>query len=174
MSPYGATKLMGEHLCELYAANHGVDVVMLRYFSVYGPRQRPDMAFNRFCTAALARAPIEVFGDGSQTRDFTYVGDVVTATRAAAAIPAGPGEVFNIGGGSQIALRDALALIEEFTGRPLDVRYLAARSGDVRNTGADTTNARLALDYEPAVAFADGLLAEFDWILGATAGTSAR
>jgi UDP-glucuronate 4-epimerase len=93
MSPYGATKLMGEHLCELYAANHGISFVALRYFSVYGPRQRPDMAFNLFCRAALTGEPIEVFGDGNQTRDFTYVSDVVTATRAAGSLPSPSGEV---------------------------------------------------------------------------------
>lgn len=166
MSPYGATKLMGEHLCQLYGANHGLAVVILRYFSVYGPRQRPDMAFHRFCSAAVAGEPIEVFGDGTQTRDFTYVGDVVAATRAAGALPGVTGEVLNIGGGSQIALQDALELIGEFTGRALDVRYTSPRSGEVRNTGADTSRARERLAYVPGTAFEDGLRAEFDWIAG--------
>jgi UDP-glucuronate 4-epimerase len=167
MSPYGATKLMGEHLCELYAANHGIDYVALRYFSVYGPRQRPDMAFNKFCRAAVTGEPIEVFGDGRQTRDFTYVSDVVAATRAAGSLPSPSGEVFNIGGGAQIALADALELIERFAGHPLEVRYTSPRSVDVRNTGGDTSHARRRLGYAPAVAFEDGLRAEFEWIAAA-------
>jgi UDP-glucuronate 4-epimerase len=166
MSPYGSTKLMGEYLCDMYAANFGLDVVMLRYFSVYGPRQRPDMAFSAFCRAAIDGTAIEVYGDGRQTRDFTYVGDVVAATRAASLAPC-RGGVFNVGGGAQISVRDALALIEGFAGRSLEIHYGDARSGDVRHTGGDTTRARAMLGYEPAVAFADGLRAEFDWVAGA-------
>jgi UDP-glucuronate 4-epimerase len=168
MSPYGATKLLGEHLCQMYAATHGTQVVSLRYFSVYGPRQRPDMAFNRFCTAAIERRPIEIFGDGRQTRDFTYVSDVVAATRSAGKVQRWAGEVLNVGGGSQIALTDALALIEELAGKPLEIRHAPPRTGDVRHTGADTALARSLLDYKPAVSFADGLRAEFEWISGVT------
>src|SRR3954468_10641801 len=107
-SPYGTTKLAGEHMCSLYHANHGVQTVSLRYFTVYGPRQRPDMAFNIFCRAAVRGSPITVFGDGRQTRDFTYVSDVVAATRAPAAVSGVSGQVFNVGGGSRIALADAI------------------------------------------------------------------
>ncbi|MDX6668478.1 MAG: hypothetical protein QOK04_1858 [Solirubrobacteraceae bacterium] len=164
-SPYGMTKLAGEHLCTLYHGNHGVDAVMLRYFSVYGPRQRPDMAFNIFCHAAASGDPITVFGDGRQTRDFTYVADVVAATRAAAATPDVAGEVFNVGGGSRTALADAIELIREFSGQPLDVRHLPMQDGDVRDTGADTTLATERLGFTPTTAFADGLRAEFDWAL---------
>jgi UDP-glucose 4-epimerase len=159
------TKLAGEHLCTLYHGNHGVDAVMLRYFSVYGPRQRPDMAFNIFCHAAASGDPITVFGDGRQTRDFTYVADVVAATRAAAATPDVAGEVFNVGGGSRTALADAIELIREFSGQPLDVRHLPMQDGDVRDTGADTTLATERLGFTPTTAFADGLRAEFDWAL---------
>jgi UDP-glucose 4-epimerase len=162
-SPYGMTKLAGEHLCTLYHGNHGVETVMLRYFSVYGPRQRPDMAFNRFCHAAIVGEPITVFGDGRQTRDFTYVGDVVSATRAAATAPGVGGGVFNVGGGSRIALADAIEQIGQMNGRPLEVQHLPMQDGDVRDTGADTVSAREALGFVPATSFADGLQAEFDW-----------
>jgi UDP-glucose 4-epimerase len=163
-SPYGMTKLAGEHLCTLYHGNHGLDAVMLRYFSVYGPRQRPDMAFNIFCRAAGSGEPITVFGDGRQTRDFTYVADVVAATRAAAAMPDPDGRVFNIGGGSRTALAEAIDLIGGFAGRPLDVRHLPMQDGDVRDTGADTTLAEQLLGYAPTTAFEDGLRAEFEWV----------
>jgi UDP-glucuronate 4-epimerase len=163
-SPYGMTKLAGEHLCSLYNGNHGVEVVMLRYFSVYGPRQRPDMAFNIFCRAALAGEPITIFGDGRQTRDFTYVGDIVAATRAAAASAGVSGRVFNIGGGSRIALADAIAQLEELSGRALEVTHLPMQDGDVRDTGADTTQAEDALGFEPSTSFEDGLRAEYEWV----------
>jgi UDP-glucuronate 4-epimerase len=163
-SPYGMTKLAGEHLCSLYHGNHGTDAVSLRFFSVYGPRQRPDMAFNIFCRAAVNGDPITVFGDGRQTRDFTYVGDVVAATRAAATAEGVTGGVFNVGGGSRIALADAIELISGLSGRPLDVRHLPMQDGDVRDTGADATLASRVLGFEPATSFADGLTAEFEWI----------
>jgi UDP-glucuronate 4-epimerase len=163
-SPYGVTKLAGEHLCSLYAKNHGVDAVTLRYFSVFGPRQRPDMAFNVFCRAAVGGDPIVVFGDGRQTRDFTYITDAVAATRAAAATPAARGGVFNVGGGSRSALTDAIEHIQEFAGRSLEVRHLPVQDGDVRDTGADTSRAREILGFEPTTAFVDGLRAQFDWI----------
>jgi UDP-glucose 4-epimerase len=164
-SPYGMTKLAGEHLCSLYYGNHGVDAVSLRYFSVFGPRQRPDMAFNIFCRAAVRDKPITVFGDGRQTRDFTYVGDVVAATRAAAAAPGVGGEVFNVGGGSRIGLADAIEHIREFSGQPLEVQYRPMQDGDVRDTGADTTLAETKLGFMPSTAFADGLRAEFEWVV---------
>jgi UDP-glucose 4-epimerase len=163
-SPYGMTKLAGEHLCSLYHRNHGVDAVMLRYFSVYGPRQRPDMAFNVFCRAALGGQPITVFGDGRQTRDFTYVSDIVAATRAAASRPGVSGRVFNVGGGSRIALADAIERLRELSGRPLEVNHLPMQDGDVRDTGADTTLAEEALGYAPAMEFDEGLRAEFEWV----------
>jgi nucleoside-diphosphate-sugar epimerase len=162
-SPYGTTKLAGEHLCALYNGNYGVETVMLRYFSVYGPRQRPDMAFNVFCHAALAGDPITVFGDGRQTRDFTYVSDVVAATRAAAESPAVVGGVYNVGGGARKSLADALELITELAGRELRVSYEPRQQGDVQDTAADITLARRDLGFAPVVGFEDGLRAEFDW-----------
>jgi nucleoside-diphosphate-sugar epimerase len=163
-SPYGVTKLAAEHLCTLYHRNYGLATVSLRYFSVYGPRQRPDMAFNRFCRAALAREPLTIFGDGEQTRDFTFVADVVAATRAAAAAPAAPGRVYNVGGGSRVSVNEALALIAAFAARPLEIRYVGANQGDVRDTGADTARARAELGFHPTTSVKEGLRAEFEWM----------
>ena len=164
-SPYGVTKLAAEHLCALYQGNFGVETVALRYFSTYGPRQRPDMAFHRFCRAALRREPLTVFGNGEQTRDFTFVADVVAATRAAAISPAAPGGVYNVGGGSRVSVNEALKLIVSFAGRPLELRHLDSEKGDVRNTGADTSRARLELGFNPTTSVKAGLQAEFEWML---------
>jgi nucleoside-diphosphate-sugar epimerase len=172
LSPYGVTKLAAEQMCELYRAEHGVDTVSLRYFSVYGPRQRPDMAFRRFCDAIVAGRPIEVFGDGAQTRDFTYVEDVVAATRAA-----GEGEasgVLNVGGGSGISVNRALELLAGIAGRPLDVRRADRESGDVQHTGADIGRARMRLGWRPRTGVEDGLAAEFAWAVSASRAAQAR
>jgi UDP-glucuronate 4-epimerase len=163
-SPYGVTKLAAEHMCLLYHGNLGVDVVALRLFSVFGPRQRPDMAFRRFCEAFFSGEPIRVFGDGEQTRDFTYVGDVVTALRAAATTPKASGRVYNIGGGNQVSVNQALQLLGEYAGRPLDVEYVAVQQGEVARTAADTTRARAELGFEPCVGISEGLLREFEWV----------
>ena len=164
LSPYGVTKLAAEHLCVLYGEEHGVDTVALRYFSVYGPRQRPDMAFRRFCEAIHAGEPIEVFGDGRQTRDFTYVGDIVDATRAAAQADTPTGRVYNIGGGNRTSLRCALEVLAGIAGRPLDIRHHGRESGDVMDTGADTTRAERELGFSPRTSLADGLAAELEWV----------
>ena len=164
LSPYGVTKLAAEQLCVLYGAEHGVDTVALRYFSVYGPRQRPDMAFRRFCEAIVAGAPIEIFGDGHQTRDFTYVADIVAATRAAAEASTEPGRVFNIGGGDAVSVNRALETLAGLAGRPLDVRRRARQSGDVRDTGADTERARTELGFAPETDLETGLAAELAWV----------
>ena len=150
LSPYGVTKLAAEHLCQLYHAEQGVETVALRYFSVYGPRQRPDMAFRRFCEAAIARQRIEIFGDGRQTRDFTFVADIVAATRAAAETDGVAGEVFNVGGGSRVSLNSTLERLSAIAGRPLDVHRQAREDGDVLHTGADIARAREKLGYEPS------------------------
>ena len=163
LSPYGATKLAAEHLCHLYNANFGLEVVSLRYFSVYGPRQRPDMAFNRFCRAALDRKPIDVYGDGTQTRDFTYVADVVSATRAAARTAEANGQIMNIGGGSQVSVNDTLEIICELAGRELEIRYHPHSSGDAKDTSADTGTARQVLSYAPSTTLAEGIAHEFEW-----------
>jgi UDP-glucuronate 4-epimerase len=166
LSPYGVTKLAAEQLCRLYHAEHGVDAVALRYFSVYGPRQRPDMAFRRFCGAAIAGRPIELFGDGRQTRDFTFVADVVAATRAAAAADGVGGRVYNIGGGSRVSLNGALERLAAIAGRPLDVRRRGREDGDVRHTGADIAAAGADLGFLPATGLEQGLAEEFAWVLG--------
>jgi UDP-glucuronate 4-epimerase len=163
-SPYGVTKLTAEHLCRAYRENHGLNVVTLRYFSVYGPRQRPDMAFHRFCRAALEEEPIHVYGDGLQSRDFTYVDDVVAATCEAAVREGVDGGTFNIGAGSRVTLREALKLIEEYAGRSLEVSYEETQPGDVRHTAADTNAASTALGFAPRQTFEDGLRAEFEWL----------
>jgi UDP-glucuronate 4-epimerase len=163
LSPYGVTKLAAEHMCGLYHANHGVSAVTLRYFSVYGPRQRPDMAFSMFCRSAIEGTPITVFGDGRQTRDFTYVADVVAATRLAADAKGVEGRVYNVGGGTRVSVNAALDAISGLAGRRLDVRYVGHQHGDVRDTGADTTRARQELGFQPAVAFEEGVARQFAW-----------
>jgi UDP-glucuronate 4-epimerase len=176
LSPYGATKLTAEHLCDLYRVNHGVPAVTLRYFSVYGPRQRPDMAFTSFCRAAVRGEPVTVFGDGEQTRDFTYVHDVVTATLAAVSAPDAVGGVYNVGGGSQISVAAALTTLEEVSESRVEVQHLAPQDGDVRHTGADTRRAERDLGFRPVTAFRDGLRAQYEWVaeseLGSRAGAT--
>jgi UDP-glucose 4-epimerase len=174
LSPYGVTKLAAEHLCALYGEEQGLDTVALRYFSVYGPRQRPDMAFRRFCEAIVAGAPIEVFGDGHQSRDFTYVADIVAATRAAGETKTDPGRVYNIGGGDSVSLNRALETLAGLAGRPLDVRRRARESGDVRDTGADTTRARSELRFDPQTDLESGLLAELEWVRERSAASFPR
>jgi nucleoside-diphosphate-sugar epimerase len=173
-SPYGVTKLAAEHLCGAYAANHGVETVALRYFTVYGPRQRPDMAFNIFSRAVLDGEPIRVFGDGRQTRDFTYVADIVAATRAAAEREGVAGRVYNIGGGSRISVREAIELLEAAAGRRAQVEYVEQMSGDVRDTGADTTRARAELGFAPVTSVREGLLREFEWVAERAAARTAQ
>jgi nucleoside-diphosphate-sugar epimerase len=164
VSPYGVTKLAAEQLCVLYHVNFGVPAVSLRYFTVYGPRQRPDMAFHRFLRAAIAGDPITLYGDGTQTRDFTYVADAVRAT-VAAGDRGTPGGVYNIGGGSRVSMTDVLALIERVTGRTLDVRREPPQKGDMRDTYADTSRARTDLGFAPSVTLEEGLKAETDWLV---------
>ena len=164
-SPYGATKLAAEHLCRLYHDNHGLRTVALRYFTVYGPRQRPDMAFHRFCRAAIERRPLTVFGDGTQTRDFTFVGDIVRATRAAAENPEAAGRAYNIGGGSRVSVREVLALLRSLSGGELEARFVDRQRGDVRHTGADVRRAKEELGFAARMPFEDGLRAEFEWML---------
>jgi UDP-glucuronate 4-epimerase len=168
VSPYGMTKLSGEHLCRIYHVNHGLDVVSLRYFTVFGPRQRPDMAFNIFCRKALADELIEIYGDGRQTRDFTFVADVVAATRAAAVAAVEPGGVYNVGGGLRASLRDVLEDVESIAGRPLRLQFGDEQAGDVRDTGAETTKARAQLGFAPSKSLRDGIVAEFEWLRTAT------
>jgi nucleoside-diphosphate-sugar epimerase len=162
ISPYGVTKLGGEHLVSMYARSYGLDAVTLRYFSVYGPRQRPDMAFSRFMDAALSGRPIELFG-GRQTRDFTFVSDIVRATRAAADAGHDLTRVLNVGGGSRVSLDDCIALISELAGQHLEVLRSEVQRGDVLHTGADISAARAQIGFEPAVDLVAGLEAQWEW-----------
>jgi UDP-glucose 4-epimerase len=163
VSPYGVTKLAAEHLCNLYTVNYGIPTVSLRYFTVYGPRQRPDMAFHRFARAAWTGTPIQLFGDGEQTRDFTYVDDIVAATRAAGD-RGRPGGVYNIGGGSRVSMNEVIRTIERITNRTLDVRRQPAEKGDMRDTFADTARARHDLGFTPAWTLEAGLQKECEWM----------
>jgi UDP-glucuronate 4-epimerase len=172
VSPYGATKLTGEHLVNLYHANYGLDTAALRYFSVYGPRQRPDMAFTIFARALLEGRPLQLFG-GDQTRDFTFVGDVVQATRSVGDGAGPPGTVVNIGGGSRVSLREALAALEQVSGQTAEIESTDSKLGDVRDTSADISKARALIDYRPTTALEDGLGAQWRWACEATVGPGA-
>ncbi|RME43042.1 MAG: NAD-dependent epimerase/dehydratase family protein [Chloroflexi bacterium] len=163
-SPYAITKLAAEHLCRAYWLDFDVPTVALRYFTVYGPRQRPDMAFHRFIRAILAGRPLTLFGDGTQTRDFTYVDDIVTGTIAAATAENVVGKVFNLGGGSRISLNDLLEILQEVVGKTIMIERHARQAGDVRHTWADTRLATRYLGFAPQVTLRDGLAREYAWL----------
>jgi UDP-glucose 4-epimerase len=163
VSPYGVTKLAAEQLCHLYFANYGVPAVAVRYFTVYGPRQRPDMAFHRFLRAAMNGEPIVLYGDGEQTRDFTFVGDAVAATIAAAKTGV-PGRAYNIGGGSRVTVNEVLEIVQRIVGRRVTVRREPVQKGDMRDTYADTALAREDLGFSPAVSLEQGLESEYRWL----------
>jgi nucleoside-diphosphate-sugar epimerase len=169
VSPYGVTKLAGENLCRAYGETYGLPVVALRYFSVYGPRQRPDMGYHRFIRALLQGDPIVVYGDGQQVRGNTYVADCVAATLAA--VEAHPGEVFNVGGGEAATVWDIIRKLEKVTGRQATVRQETARPGDQRYTFADTTKIRTHVGWEPRVGLDEGLARQCAW-QGATCDES--
>ena len=172
ISPYGVTKLAAEHLCGVYAHAFGVPAVSLRYFTVYGPRQRPDMAFNRFVRAILTGDEIELYGDGEQTRDFTFVSDAVAATVAAAGadLDGGVGRVYNVGGGSRVTVNHVIRQLERITGKRARIVRRPAQPGDARDTFADCSAARADLGYQPAVALNAGLDALVRWQASTLAG----
>ncbi len=163
ISPYGVTKLAGEHLCYLYRKNYDIPVLALRYFTVYGPRQRPDMAFNKFISAILGGDEIVIYGDGKQTRDFTYIDDIVDANLSAMHTEV-VGEVINVGGGSRITVNDAIRVIEKVTGKKATTRYIEEQKGDVRHTAADITRAKKMLGYAPAYDLEKGIASEVEWL----------
>jgi len=163
VSPYGVTKLAAEQLCYLYSVNHGVPATSVRYFTVYGPRQRPDMAFHKFFRASLEGKPVVLYGDGEQTRDFTYVTDAVAGTMAAGDTGV-PGRAYNIGGGSRVTVNQVLAIVERLVGRPLEIRREPAQKGDMRDTFADTRLAHADLGFAPRVPLAAGIEAEYQWL----------
>lgn len=163
-SPYGVTKLAAESLVNLYARNFGLPTTSLRYFTVYGPRQRPDMAFTRFIRAALADQPIKVFGSGEQVRDFTFIDDVVEANILAASVEHEPGSVFNVAGGSQTSVNDVLELIANITGKQLEVERSEAAQGDVERTSGSTGRISETLGWSAKVGIENGLRAQLDWL----------
>ena len=165
VSPYGVTKLAAEQLCYLYHANYGVPTVSLRYFTVYGPRQRPDMGFHKFLRATARGDAITVYGDGEQTRDFTYVHDAVAAT-AAAAVRGVPGRVYNIGGGSRVSINQVFEMIGRVSGRTPRLTVDLAQKGDMRHTYADTSLAQADLGFKPTVGLEEGIAAEYKWLSG--------
>ena len=165
VSPYGVSKLAAEHLCVLYWKNFKVPTISLRYFTVYGPRQRPDMAFNRFIKAILKGDTIHIYGDGKQTRDFTFVADAVQAN-ISAMTNGTPGGVYNIGGGSRISVNDVLAILGRISGIEPKISYEERQKGDVQDTCADTTLAKKELLYEPKVGIEEGLRQEYEWLKG--------
>jgi len=172
ISPYGITKLACEHLARAYALGFGLDAVVLRYFTVYGPRQRPDMFFRRVCEALLAGTTFEIYGSGEQSRSFTYVGDAVEATIAAME-RAPAGAVYNVGGGEEASMLEAIALLERIAGRSLETRRLDAARGDVARTKADVSRIRDALGWSPRTSLEDGLTAMWSWASGRVAADEA-
>ncbi|MGE5659010.1 MAG: NAD-dependent epimerase/dehydratase family protein [Actinomycetota bacterium] len=164
VSPYGITKLAAERLCLLYAKNFRVPAVALRYFTVYGPRQRPDMAFHKFFKAILRDEPISIYGDGQQTRDFTFVSDCVAANLLAAKVPEAAGEVFNIGGGSRVVLKEVIETMGKISGTQVRTHFVEAGMGDARHTSADVSKAEKILGYRSQVTLAEGLRQEWEWV----------
>jgi UDP-glucose 4-epimerase len=162
ISLYGASKLLAEHYCRIYQEAHGLDVVSLRYFTVYGPRQRPDMAFHKFVRQIHEGRPITIYGDGSQTRDFTYVDDIVEGTISSAEVEGVAGEVFNLGSGTRTVLNDVIGFLVEFLGS-FDVSYEPKKKGDVTHTLADISKAREILGYNPRVSLKEGLRSFIRW-----------
>jgi len=166
LSPYGITKLACEHLVRAYERSFGLDAVVLRYFNAFGPRQRPDMAFTRIATALAEGGRFELYGDGRQSRGFTYVNDVVAATESA--MHGGSG-TYNVGGGTEASMLEAIAILERIAGRSLDLETGPAVPGDQRRTSADTARIRAELGWEPKVSLEDGLQAQWEWVSGRVA-----
>lgn len=162
-SPYGATKVTGEHLCALYAENWGLDYAALRYFTVFGPRQRPDMGFNKFIRAILEDRPVDVYGDGSQSRDCTFVADIVDATIRAGETKT-KSRVFNVGGGTRRPLKDVLNLLQEYLSKKAKIRYTTKERGDVDHSHADIRRAQEEFGYTPRTSLEEGLRREALWL----------
>lgn len=163
VSPYGVTKLAAEHLCSLYHRSFGIPVISLRLFTVYGPRQRPDMAISRFLAASMEDAPIAIYDDGEQTRDFTYVSDVIDGMIAAMECNAA-GEVINVGGGSTTSVNQLVQTVCRITGKRLRATHVPPAYGDMRHTYADVTKARKMLHFEPKVDLEEGLARHYEWM----------
>ena len=164
ISPYGATKLAAENLGNLYAENFDLPVISLRYFTVYGPRQRPDMAFSKFIRSNISNKEIEVFGDGNQIRDFTYISDIVEANILSMNSSSKSG-IFNIGGGSTHSVNQILEMIKNITGNENIIKFKPKQNGDVFKTESDIEKARKNLNYSPKIDIKKGLENQFQWIL---------
>lgn len=164
VSPYGVTKLAGENLCNLYHKNWRIPVVSLRFFTVYGPRQRPDMGFHRFIKSAIEGSEIVVYGDGYQSRDFTYVADAVQACIAAMDEEITAGSIFNVGGGTQATVRETIEMIAKLTDPDLKIRFSKFEAGDVMHTSADCSKAREFLKFDPKMNLYEGLRKEVEWL----------
>jgi len=162
LAPYGITKLACEHLAQAYATEFALEVVVVRYFTIYGPRQRPDMAFTKMVSRLAEGRPFELYGDGTQSRSFTYVDDAVEATMAAME-QGTPGSTFNVGGGSEVSMLEAIELLGRIANRRLEVVRMPRREGDAARTAADTTRIREALGWEPRTPFDEGLAAQWRW-----------
>jgi UDP-glucuronate 4-epimerase len=162
-SPYGVTKLAAEHLCDVYAENWGLPTVSLRYFTVYGPRQRPDMSIYRLCESALRGDVFPRYGDGSQIREFTYVSDVVAGNLAAAAADVAPGTTVNIAGGGEITLSDLIVMVGELAGSPIAVEARPIEPGDSRRNGGAVERANTLLGWKPQVSLRDGINNQLAW-----------
>jgi len=163
VSPYGVTKLAAEQLCNLYQKNHGLHTASLRYFTVYGPRQRPDMAFHRLLKSALTGEAFPLYGDGSQTRDFTFIEDAARATMEAAT-RGRAGGVYNIGGGARVSMLEVIETIEQVSGKKLNIDRKDPQKGDMKDTYADTTLAEREMGYQPTTSLEQGLAEEWAWI----------
>jgi UDP-glucose 4-epimerase len=163
LSPYGVTKLAAEQLCFLYYKNYNVPTVSLRFFTVYGPGQRPDMAFHKFFKSIAEDKPVTIFGDGKQTRDFTYIDDIVTACLAAL-LQGRTGETYNVGGGHREKLEDIFPLLEDICQKKVEIRRAEEQKGDVLHTLADIEKAKKDLRYTPRAILREGLKKEWDWI----------
>jgi UDP-glucuronate 4-epimerase len=164
ISPYGVSKLAAEHLCTLYGKNFGVPTTSLRYFTVFGPRQRPDMAFTRFLQAALNGTEITVFGTGEQIRDFTYIQDVVDANFLAADSETAAGSIYNVAGGSNVSVNEVLDTIRRISGAALNVRRIDPVPGDVWRTGGSSERIRGELGWKPKYSVEEGLRAQYEWV----------
>ncbi len=162
LAPYGITKLACEHLAQAYATEFALEVVVVRYFTIYGPRQRPDMAFTKMVSRLAEGRPFELYGDGTQSRSFTYVDDAVEATMAAME-QGTPGSTFNVGGGSEVSMLEAIEMLGRIANRRLEVVRMPRREGDAARTAADTTRIRGALGWEPRTPFEEGLAAQWRW-----------
>lgn len=165
LSPYGVSKMASESLCYLYWKGFFLPIISLRYFTVYGPRQRPDMAFNRFIKSILNNKEISIYGDGNQTRDFTYISDIVKANILAME-RGDEGNIYNIGGGSRVSINEVLKILERISGKNIRVKYNKPEKGDMRHTWADINKAEKGLGYLPCIGLKEGLEKEYKWLKG--------